>query len=57
MCWLFTHGLAFQANNPAPGTWDEQTLVAMMREGSDAIHAGLTTKLKATTAKREECKG
>jgi len=39
--WLFAHGLAFQANNPPPDTWNEENIVTMMKEGSQAIYDGL----------------
>ena len=39
--WLFAHGLAFQANNPPPGTWDNKTIITLMQEGSLAILDGL----------------
>ena len=35
--WLFAHGLAFQASNPPPGTWDNKTIISVMQEGSLAI--------------------
>jgi methyltransferase (TIGR00027 family) len=42
--WLFAHGLAFQANNPPPETWNEENIVTMMKEGSQAIYDGLVKK-------------
>ena len=46
MRWLFAHGLAFQASNPPPGTWDIKTLTSVMQEGSFAILDGLTARMK-----------
>ena len=40
--WLFAHGLAYQACNPPPGTWNTKTIAAVMREGSLAILDGLS---------------
>jgi hypothetical protein len=42
--WLFAHGLAFQANNPPPDTWDAQIIISTIQEGSDAILEGLKLK-------------
>ena len=39
--WLFAHGLAFQASNSPPGTWDNKTIISVMQEGSLAILDGL----------------
>jgi hypothetical protein len=39
--WLFAHGLAFQASNPPPGTWDTKTIISVMQDGSLAILDGL----------------
>lgn len=46
--WLFAHGLAFQACNPPPGTWNEENLIAMMQQGSMAIYEGLIKKFSTT---------
>mgnify|MGYP001815184213 FL=1 len=45
--WLFAHGLAFQANNPPPETWDEENIVTMIQEGSQAIYNGLIKSFKS----------
>ena len=45
MRWLFAHGLAFQASNPPPATWDMKTLAAVMQEGSLAILDGLKARM------------
>lgn len=39
--WLLAHGLAFQAASQPPGIFDEDNIAQLMREGSDAIIAGL----------------
>ena len=39
--WLFAHGLAIQANNPPPGTWNIKNITEVMTEGSLAILSGL----------------
>jgi hypothetical protein len=46
--WLFAHGLAFQASNPPPGTWDVKSIRDVMREGSLAILEGLKNKFDST---------
>ncbi|MGB5745548.1 MAG: TetR family transcriptional regulator [Desulfobacterales bacterium] len=43
--WLFAHGLAFQASNPPPGTWDTKTIINVIQEGSLAILDGLKNKI------------
>ena len=43
--WLFAHGLAFQASNPPPGTWNNKTIVTVMKEGSLAILDGLKNQI------------
>jgi AcrR family transcriptional regulator len=45
--WLFAHGLAFQASNPPPGTWDVNTIKTVMQEGSVAILDGLKIQIKS----------
>lgn len=49
--WLFAHGLAFQASNPPPETWNEESLVAVMRQGSMAIYEGLMQQFSSDTPK------
>lgn len=39
--WLLAHGLAFQVSNPPPGVWNEENIIAMIRQGSTAIVEGL----------------
>ena len=39
--WLLCHGLAFQVSNPPPDTWDDDTIIRVVREGSLAILTGL----------------
>ena len=46
--WLFAHGLAFQASNPPPGTWDVNTIRTVMQEGSVAILAGLKIQIQSS---------
>ena len=43
--WLLAHGLAFQASNPPPGTWDIKTIMRVMQEGSLAILDGLRNQI------------
>jgi AcrR family transcriptional regulator len=45
--WLFVHGLAFQASNPPPGTWDIKTIKNVITEGSIAILDGLKIRYKS----------
>ena len=52
--WLFTHGLAFQANNPPPGTWDTQTISSVIQEGSLAILDGLKSQIKSSEQKQAQ---
>ena len=46
--WLFAHGLAFQASNPPPGTWDVKTIIIVMQEGSLAILDGLKRQIQSS---------
>ena len=46
--WLFAHGLAFQVNNPPPETWDNKTIINVMKEGSLAILDGLKNRMNST---------
>ena len=46
--WLFAHGLAFQASNPPPGTWDVNTIKTVLQEGSLAILEGLKNQFKSS---------
>lgn len=39
--WLFAHGLAFSASAPPPDTWNRDTIVLVMCQGSDAILKGM----------------
>lgn len=39
--WLLCHGLAFQVSNPPPETWDDETIIQVVREGSLAILKGM----------------
>ena len=45
--WLFAHGLAFQLSNPPSGLWNDQNIVSVMREGSDAILDGLKKQFQS----------
>ena len=45
--WLFAHGLAFQLSNPPAGLWNDENVVKVTREGSEAIYDGLIKKFKA----------
>ena len=49
--WLFAHGLAYQASNPPPGVWDDDTLITVMREGSMAILDGLKDQFQLCESK------
>ena len=46
--WLFAHGLAFQVSNPPPETWDNKTIINVMKEGSLAILNGLKNRMNST---------
>lgn len=46
--WLFAHGLAFQVSNPPPETWDNKTIINVMKEGSLAILDGLKNRMNST---------
>jgi len=46
--WLFAHGLAFQACNPPPKTWNTQKLNAVMQEGSLAILEGVKVRIQSS---------
>lgn len=52
--WLFAHGLAFQASNPPPGVWDDDTLFTVMQEGSKAILDGLKHQFQTSELKAAE---
>ncbi|WDP91231.1 MAG: TetR/AcrR family transcriptional regulator [Desulfobacter sp.] len=39
--WLLCHGLAFQLSNPPPATWDDDTIIKVVKDGSIAILEGL----------------
>ena len=52
--WLFAHGLAFQASNPPPGTWDIKTIRIVMQEGSLAILDGLRNQIKLSNQKQAQ---
>ena len=39
--WLLCHGLAFQLSNPPPETWDDETIIKVIKDGSLAILKGL----------------
>ncbi|XPS84881.1 transcriptional regulator, TetR family [Desulfosarcina variabilis str. Montpellier] len=39
--WLYAQGLAFQVCNQPAGTWDDEKIIFMMRQGSTAIYEGL----------------
>ena len=52
--WLFAHGLAFQASNPPPGTWDIKTIRIVMQEGSLAILDGLRNQFKLFDQKQAQ---
>jgi methyltransferase (TIGR00027 family) len=53
--WLFTHGLAFQVNNPPPNIWDKQIIISTIQEGSNAILDGLKSKFaKGKNSKDKE---
>ncbi len=45
--WLFAHGLAFQVSNPPPETWDNKTIINVMKEGSLAILDGLKNRMNS----------
>jgi len=38
--WLLAHGLAFQASNPPPDVWDDDTIILVIQQGSTAILDG-----------------
>lgn len=46
--WLFAHGLAFQACNPPPDTWNTKMIIAVMQEGSLAILDGLKSQMPSS---------
>ena len=48
--WLLAHGLAFQVSNPPPHVWDNEKVVAIMQQGSNAILEGLKLQFSATAA-------
>ena len=50
--WLFAHGLAFQASNPPPRTWDTKMIVRVMQEGSLAILDGLKLQFNSSQTKQ-----
>jgi len=52
--WLFAHGLAFQASNPPPGTWDIKTIISVMQEGSLAILDGLKNQINSAEQKQAQ---
>ena len=49
--WLFAHGLAFQASNPPPETWDKITMITVMQEGSLAILTGIKNQIHSSAQK------